>query len=549
MNYDICVFGGCALDSFYYKNEFGEVPDVPSLIVPGGKGANQAVAASRAGAKVTIITKLGKDDKGQKILENLVYNGIATNNVELVDGLQNDCSNIIIDNVTKDNEIIRFAGAIDSFTPDMIQQYRNVFLHSKIVVGQMKVPKEVSVELINFCHKNDIPIIITPCRPNRLSISEEGNKELIDKITYITANKSECETIFGTDNIEECVTNYPNKLIVTLGDDGIMYHNGTEIVKVPAVFTKNVVDTTGAGDTFNGNFAAFLSRGFNLREAIVKAQYASSMKIQVKGAQDGMPYEDELDKYIVNHLMEDNDYTREFDLAYNAILKANDKIKRKKILNVKVKEDETFVTESDLLIEKMIIDDITDQYPNDNFVTEEFNNKNIIKDRTWIIDPIDGTAHYMKNSIFWGTQLAFVDHGKVQFSIIYIPKLNEIYYGIRGKGVYLNHKKVNIKRNVSFQESAIEFCGSCHKKYEEKKELFERLLSNSTRPANFMHINSCCFAFSNLLSGRSNTLIISTRKPWDVVPGMFMVEELGIKSYDYEGIRIYSNTKDIDKFL
>ena len=155
----------------------------------------------------------------------------------------------------------------------------------------------------------------------------------------------------------------------------------------------------------------------------------------------------------------------------------------------------------------------------------------------------------MKNSIFWGTQLAFVDHGKVQLSIIYIPKLNEIYYGIRGKGVYLNHKKVNIKRNVSFQESAIEFCGSCHKKYEEKKELFERLLSNSTRPANFMHINSCCFAFSNLLSGRSNTLIISTRKPWEVVPGMFMVEELGIKSYDYEGIRIYSNTKDIDKFL
>ena len=97
MKYDICVFGGCALDSFYYKNEFGEVPETASLIVPGGKGANQAVAASRAGAKVTIITKLGKDEKGQKILENLVYNGITTNNVEIVDGLQNDCSNIIID--------------------------------------------------------------------------------------------------------------------------------------------------------------------------------------------------------------------------------------------------------------------------------------------------------------------------------------------------------------------------------------------------------------------------------------------------------------------
>ena len=64
-----------------------------------------------------------------------------------------------------------------------------------------------------------------------------------------------------------------------------------------------------------------------------------------------------------------------------------------------------------------------------------------------------------------------------------------------------------------------------------------------------MHLNSCCFAFTNLLSGRSNTLIVSTKSPWDVVPGMFMVEELGMETYDYEGMKIYSNTKDIDKYL
>ena len=90
MKYDICVFGGCALDSFFYKDENGMVPSNPSLISPGGKGANQAVAASRAGAKVTIVSRLGKDNIGQRILENLVYNNIATNNVELVEGLQND---------------------------------------------------------------------------------------------------------------------------------------------------------------------------------------------------------------------------------------------------------------------------------------------------------------------------------------------------------------------------------------------------------------------------------------------------------------------------
>ena len=92
MKYDICVFGGCALDSFYFKDENGNLPEVPSLVLPGGKGANQAVAASRAGARVTMISRLGKDEIGQKILENLVYNNITTNNIEVVEGLQNDCS-------------------------------------------------------------------------------------------------------------------------------------------------------------------------------------------------------------------------------------------------------------------------------------------------------------------------------------------------------------------------------------------------------------------------------------------------------------------------
>lgn len=550
MKYDICVFGGCALDSFFYKNEVGEVPEAPSLVLPGGKGANQAVAAARAGAKVTMISRLGKDNIGQKILENLVYNNITTNNIELVEGLQNDCSNIIIDEKTKDNDIVRFAGAIDSFTPDMIDRYKKVLLNSKLVVAQLKVPKEVTVELINFCYENKVPLIITPCRAAKLSIKDDpSNLELIKKITYITANKSECETIFGTDNIEECVSKYPNKLIVTLGDSGVMYHDGEKVVHVPAVLVDKIEDTTGAGDTFNGNFAACLVEGYSFTDAIIRAQYASSMKVQKKGAQDGMPYKEELEKYIVNRLMYGNDYMAEFDIALNAILNAYENIKEHKIFNIKQKNDSTFVTESDLLVEKMIIDDIESQYGNDNFVTEEFNNENIIKDRTWIIDPIDGTAHYMKNSLFWAIQLAFVDKGEIQFSIIYIPSINELYYGIKGKGVFLNYKRLNVRRDVPLNESIIEFCGSAHKKTEEKMVLFRRLLDNHVKPANFMHINTCSFAFANLLSGRTNALIVSTKKPWDVLPGIFMVEELGANTYNYEGICVYSFVDGFDEFL
>ena len=298
MKYDICVFGGCALDSFYYKDKNGNIPQKASLIAFGGKGANQAVAASRAGAKVTMISRLGKDIIGQKILENLSYNHITTNNIEVIYGLQNDCANIFVEANSKDNEIIRFAGAIDSFTVDMIDTYKKVLLNSKMVVAQLKVPKEVTVALINFCHDNNIPLIITPCRPSKLKISEEGNAKLIEKITYITCNEQEFATIFETNDIDSCLSKYPNKLIVTLGSEGVKYHDGTNIVYLEKINVPDIEDTTGAGDTFNGNLAAALTKGYSLKEAIVRAQYAASMKIRKKGAQDGMPYEQELNEYI-----------------------------------------------------------------------------------------------------------------------------------------------------------------------------------------------------------------------------------------------------------
>lgn len=298
MEYDICVFGGCALDRMYYKDELGNIGAVPSLLVPGGKGSNQAVAASRAGARVTMISRIGNDGIGKKILENLIYNNIIIHNVEVVTGLDNDYADILIDEKTKDNQIIRHAGAIDSFTADMIEKYKEVLLRSKLIVAQMKAPKEVSIELINFCYENNKPLIVTPCRPAKLKIDEPGNLDLLNKITFITCNEEECKTIFGTNDIEACVSKYSNKLIVTLGENGVMYHNGTEVVKIPAIEVKDIADTTGAGDTFCGNFAAALIDGLPIHEAIVRAQYASSMKIRVKSAQEGMPYKEELDLYI-----------------------------------------------------------------------------------------------------------------------------------------------------------------------------------------------------------------------------------------------------------
>jgi len=546
MRYDICVFGGCSLDMMYYADSDGRYSDQPNLLVPGGKGANQAVAASRAGARVAIITRIGKDEIGQSILDNLQYNGIFTNNVEVVDGLANDSSKIYINAHDKDNNIVRTDVAISSFTVDMVDRYKNVLLNSKMVVAQMKIAKEVSVALINFCYENNIPITITPCRPTKLKISEPGNKELIDKITYITCNEKEFETIFETDDVDNTLIKYPNKLIVTLGSRGLKYYNGEKIVNVPA-HKVDVKDTTGAGDTFCGNFATFITQGFNFNDAIERAQYASNLKIQVEGAQGGMPYRADLDNYIKKCNLDDSEYDDEFDLAYSNILKAYNAVRRKKQIKVSTKDDKTFVTESDLIIEKILIEAIKEKYPDDNLVTEETNSDNKIKDRTWIIDPIDGTAHYMKNSIFFGIQLAFIDKDEIKFSIIYLPKLNEMYYAVKDKGTYLNDKRIVLNKDTEVNKCIVEFCGSMHKFYEEKSYLFNRLMNMEDRVANFMHINSCCFAFTNLIAGRTDALILSTKKPWDILPGIMLLKEAGIDGTKLNNLTIYSTSNELLK--
>ena len=302
MKYDVCLFGGCSLDMTFYADSDGKYPEEPDVVALGGKGANQAVAASRAGARTTIITRLGNDDIGTKICENLEKNNIDISNVELIDQLDNDAAYIYVNERDKDNDIKRVVGAIDSFTEDMIDDYKDILLSSKIVVAQMKIPKEVSIRLINFCYENNIPIVVTPCRPKKLAISEEGNKELIDKITYITCNSEECITMFGTDDFEKVVSQYPRKVIITLGENGLIYHDGEKVVHLEAPQKETVVDTTGAGDTFAGNFATFIAQGYSFEDAIFKAQYASGMKIMKETAQEGMPYIKDLNEFIKESL-------------------------------------------------------------------------------------------------------------------------------------------------------------------------------------------------------------------------------------------------------
>ena len=551
MKYDICVFGGCSLDQTYYQKIDGTYNETPDLISPGGKGANQAVASAKAGAKTTIISRIGKDDIGDKIINNLMFFGVDTSNIEIENGLSNDYGNIYINLKDKDNEIKRFNGAINSFTKEMVEKYKDVLLNSKIIVCQLKIPKEVTEELINFCHKNKKILILTPCRPDKLSITDPNNIKLIDKISIITCNKQECITMFNTENIEECVKKYPNKLIVTLGAEGLIYYNGKRIIKMPAIETE-VVDTTGAGDTLNGNLSAFLAKGMDLKHALRKAMYASTMKLKVKSAQTGMPFLEDLEIFIRNYRNKDFTYNKELNLILNKIKYAYERVKYKPF-EIREKFDSTLVTDTDIEIENYLIDQIKEVYPNDNFLTEEHYPDNKLINRTWIIDPIDGTNHYIKKDGFWGIQLAFYDKEKTRFSVIYLPERKELFYAAENIGVFKNNEKILEIESSPLEYSVIEFGGSISKSFETKEKCLKKLIKdNKLQVANIYHVNSSCISYTNLIQGKTDALILATNKPWDIMPGEFMAQECGIKTSHIDvanNVRLLTNNEEIEKLI
>ena len=293
----VLVFGACSLDRFFPQQNDGEYPSNPSFCVPGGKGSNQAVACARAGENVKIITRLGNDETGKEILKNLKNNKVDTSCVELIENLSNDIGNIRV-SVEGDNYITRQTGASESFTEDMIEKYADIIKGAKMVIAQMKIPKNVSKKLVDFCFKNNIPIVLTPCKPEKLDYANKEDKAFLDKLTYITCNEKEAQIIFKSNNLGYIAGLYPDKIIITRGKNGLIFNDGKYTVEYSAIDVEKVIDTTGAGDTLCGNFVASIQSGKSFNDSIFIGMAAATLKILKKSAQAGMPYKKELNEFL-----------------------------------------------------------------------------------------------------------------------------------------------------------------------------------------------------------------------------------------------------------
>ncbi|PNZ69387.1 ribokinase [Staphylococcus croceilyticus] len=251
---------------------------------PGGKGANQAVAAARLGRDVHMIGRIGNDTFGEDIFQNLKNNQINVEHVKPTEGPSGTAHITLADN---DNSIIVVPSANNEVTPEYVQEALASTQPGDIVLLQQEIPAETVETAVKYCYEHDVISILNPA-PYR-----EISDDVLEQVTYLTPNETESENMFEGD-VDGALERYPDKLIVTLGELGAVYHNGLEQVEIKG-FKREVKDTTGAGDTFNGALAVGLQKGYDLAEAVTFANLAASYAVAGMGAQGGMPTFEDLE--------------------------------------------------------------------------------------------------------------------------------------------------------------------------------------------------------------------------------------------------------------
>jgi len=263
-------------------------------IGPGGKGCNQAIAISRLGGKVNFISKIGDDDYGKLAINSLKKNKIDTKNIIVSKKHKTGVAGIHIDKNTGKNAITVVRGAPTSLTKEEIDI--KIIKQSKIFLTQLEVPLDVTLYCLKIAKEKNLLNILNPAPACELS------KDFFKLIDYFTPNETEAEFYTGVkikdkDDAKESAKKLINmgikNVIITLGEKGLFYTNGKEEIYINASKV-TAIDTTGAGDAFNGSFSLGLSKGKSIRECLELANRVAGLSTTRLGAGDSMPTLSEL---------------------------------------------------------------------------------------------------------------------------------------------------------------------------------------------------------------------------------------------------------------
>jgi len=259
---------------------------------PGGKGCNQAVAIARLGAKVNFISKIGKDSYGELALETLKKNNINTESVIQDEKLQTGVAGILVDKNSGKNAINVIVGAPSTLKINEINKHINIIKSSKIFLTQLEVPKDVTLHCLKTAKENGCLTILNPAPASEIT------KEFYSNIDYFTPNETEAEFYTGIKITNEKEAKQASdklinlgikKVIITLGEKGLFYSDGNEEIYLTANSVK-AIDTTGAGDAFNGGLAFGLLKEKPIKECLEFANKVAGLSTTKLGAGDAMPF-------------------------------------------------------------------------------------------------------------------------------------------------------------------------------------------------------------------------------------------------------------------
>ncbi len=256
----------------------------------GGKGANQAVAAQRLGAQVTLVGCVGDDSFGRELLAQLKAEGIDTRHVRVVKESGTGVAAITVSQA--ENSIVVVPGANHALTPADLDAVESSFADVDVVLCQLEIPLATVEAAAAIAQRHGKPFLLNPAPASKLPAS------LLERVALLTPNEHELALVFGgvAENWRQQLCAHPQRIIMTKGADGAWFADANGELAHQAAFKVSAVDTTGAGDTFNGALAAFW--GDDLAKLAHLACAASALSVTRAGAQGGMPTREELLAFI-----------------------------------------------------------------------------------------------------------------------------------------------------------------------------------------------------------------------------------------------------------
>lgn len=258
----------------------------------GGKGANQAVAASRAGAEVRFLSKVGPDAHGDLIAAHLRAEGLSQQALLRDADAPTGVAMIVVDGVG-DNQIVVVPGSNHRLTAADVRQHAALMADARVLLLQMEILLEAVEEALRLAKQHGLTTILNPAPACPLS------PELLKLVDILTPNETEVRTLTGVTDPAEGACRLAlqggGTVVVTCGDQGAILSRGKKPTHVPT-FIVEAIDSTGAGDAFNGVLACALAEGAELEAALERASAAGALATTTAGAQASMPRRGDIDR-------------------------------------------------------------------------------------------------------------------------------------------------------------------------------------------------------------------------------------------------------------